>query len=44
LPRAIVYAQTMLDDCKTFFEAFIKTRKLQDKLGSAYGYWTDAQD
>jgi len=44
LPRAIVYAQTMLDDCKTFFEAFIKTRKLQDKLGSAFGYWTDAQD
>ena len=44
LPRAIIYAQTMLDDCKTFFEAFIKTRKLQDKLGSAYGYWTDTQD
>ena len=44
LPRAIVYAQTMLDDCKTFFEAFIKTRKQQDKLGSAFGYWTDAQD
>jgi hydroxyacylglutathione hydrolase len=43
LPKAIVYAQTMLDDCKTFFEAFIKTRKLQDKLGSAFGYWTDAQ-
>lgn len=40
LPKAIVYAQTMLDDCKTFFEAFIKTRKLQDKLGSAFGYWT----
>jgi hypothetical protein len=30
----------MLDDCKTFFEAFIKTRRLQDKLGSAFGYWT----
>ena len=44
LPNAIVYAQTMLDDCKTFFEAFIKTRKLQDKLGSAFGYWTEAQD
>jgi glyoxylase-like metal-dependent hydrolase (beta-lactamase superfamily II) len=44
LPKAIVYAQTMLDDCKTFFEAFIKTRKLQDKLGSAFGYWTEAQD
>jgi hydroxyacylglutathione hydrolase len=41
LPRAIVYAQTMLDDCKTFFEAFTKTRKLQDKLGSAFGYWTE---
>jgi glyoxylase-like metal-dependent hydrolase (beta-lactamase superfamily II) len=40
LPKAIVYAQTMLDDCKTFFEAFIKTRRLQDKLGSAFGYWT----
>jgi len=34
--RAIVYAQTMLDDCKT--------RKLQDKLGSAFGYWIEAQD
>jgi glyoxylase-like metal-dependent hydrolase (beta-lactamase superfamily II) len=44
LPKAIIYAQTMLDDCKTFFEAFIKTRKPQDKLGSAFGYWTDAQD
>jgi hydroxyacylglutathione hydrolase len=44
LPKAIVYAQTMLDDCKTFFKAFIKTRKLQDKLGSAFGYWTGAQD
>jgi glyoxylase-like metal-dependent hydrolase (beta-lactamase superfamily II) len=44
LPKAIVYAQTMLDDCKTFFEAFIKTRKLQDKLGSAFGYWTETQD
>jgi hydroxyacylglutathione hydrolase len=44
LPKAIVYAQTMLDDCKTFFEAFIKTRKLQDKLGSAFGYWTEAQN
>jgi hydroxyacylglutathione hydrolase len=44
LPKAIVYAQTMLDDCKTFFEAFIKTRKPQDKLGSAFGYWTEAED
>lgn len=44
LPKAIVYAQTMLDDCKTFFEAFIKTRKPQDKLGSAFGYWTETQD
>jgi glyoxylase-like metal-dependent hydrolase (beta-lactamase superfamily II) len=44
LPKAIMYAQTMLDDCKTFFEAFIKTRKLQDKLGSAFGYWTEAQN
>ena len=44
LPKAITYAQTMLDDCKTFFEAFIKTRKPQDKLGSAFGYWTETQD
>jgi hydroxyacylglutathione hydrolase len=44
LPKAIIYAQTMLNDCKTFFEAFTKTRKLQDKLGSAFGYWTEAQD
>jgi glyoxylase-like metal-dependent hydrolase (beta-lactamase superfamily II) len=42
LPKAIIHAQTMLDDCKTFFEAFIKTRKPQDKLGSAFGYWTEA--
>jgi hydroxyacylglutathione hydrolase len=44
LPKAIVYARTMLDDSKTFFEAFIKTRKLQGKLGSAFGYWTESQD
>jgi hydroxyacylglutathione hydrolase len=44
LPRSIVYAQTMLDECKTFFEAFTKTRKLQGKLGSAFGYWTEAAD
>jgi hydroxyacylglutathione hydrolase len=41
LPKAIVYAQTMLDDCKAFFEAFTKTRKPQGKLGSAFGYWTE---
>jgi hydroxyacylglutathione hydrolase len=39
LPKAIAYAQTLLDDCKMFFEAFIKTRELQDKIGSAFGYW-----
>jgi hydroxyacylglutathione hydrolase len=44
LPKAIVYAQTMLNDCKTFFEAFTKTRKLQGKLGSAFGYWVESQD
>ena len=44
LAKAIVYAQTMLDECKTFFEAFIKTRKLHDKLGSAFGYWTQPRD
>jgi hydroxyacylglutathione hydrolase len=44
LPRSIVYAQTMLDECKAFFEAFTKTRKLQDKLGSAFGYWTEPRD
>ncbi len=44
LPRAIVYAQAMLDDCKTFFEAFTKTRKLQNKLGSAFGYWTEPRN
>ncbi len=44
LPRAIVHAQTMLDDCKVFFEAFIKTRRLQHKLGSASGYWTQPRD
>jgi hydroxyacylglutathione hydrolase len=44
LPRSIVYAQTMLDECKAFFEAFTKTRKLQGKLGSAFGYWTEARE
>ena len=44
LPRSIVYARTMLDECKTFFEAFTKTRKLQDKLGSAFGYWAEPGD
>lgn len=44
LSQAIVYAQAMLDDCRTFFEAFIKTRRLQNKLGSAFGYWAEAQD
>ncbi len=44
LPKAIMYAQTMLNDCKTFFEAFIKTRKLQDKLGSAFGYWKETTE
>ena len=44
LPKAIIYAETMLNDCKMFFEAFIKTRKLQDKIGSAFGYWRQAQE
>jgi hydroxyacylglutathione hydrolase len=44
LPKAVTYAHKMLDDCKTFFEAFIKTRKLQDKLGSAFGYWKDTEE
>jgi hydroxyacylglutathione hydrolase len=42
LPKAITYAETMLNDCKTVFEAFIKTRKLQDKLGTVFGYWKEA--
>ena len=41
LPQAIMYAQTMLNDSKTFFEAFIKTRKLQKSRGSAFGFWKD---
>ena len=44
LPKAIMYAQTMLNDCKTFFEAFIKTRKLQDSPGSAFGYWKETTE
>jgi hypothetical protein len=39
--KATINAQTMLNDGKTFFETFIKTRKLQDKLGSAFGYWKE---
>ena len=41
LPKAIACAQTLLNDCKMFFEAFIKTRELQDKIGSAFGYWKE---
>lgn len=44
LPKAIMYAQTMLNDCKKFFEAFIKTRKLQDTPGSAFGYWKETTE
>lgn len=43
LPKAIAHAQTMLNDCKMFFEAFIKTRELQKTSGSAFGYWKDVQ-
>lgn len=41
LPKARAHAQTLLNDCKVFFEAFIKTRELQDKMGSAFGYWKE---
>jgi len=34
----------MLNDCKMFFGTFIKTRKLQDKLGSAFGYWKETTE
>jgi len=43
LPKAIGYAQSLLGDCKMFFEAFIKTRQLQDKIGSAFGFWKETQ-
>lgn len=43
MPKAIAYAQALLDGSKLFFEAFIRTRELQNKLGSAFGYWTDTQ-
>jgi len=33
LPKAVQYAQALLDDSKAFFEAFIKTRNLQAKSG-----------
>jgi hypothetical protein len=32
LPKAVAYAQTLLNDSKMFFEAFIKTRKLKKKV------------
>ena len=35
LPKAVEYAQTLLNDSKAFFEAFIKTRELETKSG----YW-----
>jgi hydroxyacylglutathione hydrolase len=43
LLNAIGYAETMMNDCKMFFEAFIKTRHLQDKAGSVYGFWEGQQ-
>lgn len=43
LPKAVANAQIMLNDSKMFFEAFTKTRKLQNKIGSASGYWKDIQ-
>ncbi len=43
LPKAVAYAQTLLDDCKMFFEAFIKTRELQEKRGFLSGFWREAQ-
>lgn len=43
MPKAMACAQTLLNDCKMFFEAFIKTRELQNKIGSAFGYWKEAE-
>ena len=43
LPKAVEYAQTLVDDAKMFFEAFIKTRELQEKRGFLGGYWQEAQ-
>jgi hydroxyacylglutathione hydrolase len=39
LKKALIYAQTLLNDSKMFFESFIKTRQLQEKDG----YWKDAE-
>jgi len=33
LAKAVVYAQTLFEDTKMFFEAFIKTRELEEKSG-----------
>jgi len=38
LPKAVAFAQTLLNDSKMFFEAFIKTRELEEKSG----YWREA--
>ena len=35
LPKAVEYAERLLNDSKSFFEAFIKTRELQTRSG----YW-----
>ena len=37
LPKAVEYAQTLLNNCKAFFEAFIKSRELKEKEG----YWQE---
>ena len=44
LPKAVAYAQTLLNDSKMFFEAFIKTKELQEKRGFLSGYWQEAQE
>ena len=33
LPEAVAHAQTLLNDTKMFFEALIKTKALQEKMG-----------
>lgn len=44
LPKAVAYAQTLLNDSKMFFEAFIRTKALQEKRGFLSGFWREAQE
>ena len=44
LPKAVAYAQSLLNDSKMFFKAFVKTKALQEKRGLLSSFWREAQE